>query len=120
MLEEGFDYLQTEARKQSSQSQESCANVREVLEKIQTAIKEKDDRVKKVLEDCTNELKNYGEEIKKQMLVRDKYEEVIQVMKEIIDEQTAEIDRLKKERMIEKSGQGSLRVKSDNELLGSS
>ena len=119
MLEEGFDYLQTEARKQSSQSQESCANVRQVLEKIQTASKEKDDWVKKVLEDCTNELKDYEEEIKKQKLVRDKYEEVIQVMKEIIDKQTAEIDRLKKERMIEKSGQGSLRVKSDNELLES-
>ena len=63
--------MQTEARKQSRKSQESCANVRQVLEKIQTATKEKDDRVKKALKDCTNELKDYVEEIKKQKLVRE-------------------------------------------------
>ena len=90
-----------------------------MLENIQAATKEKDDRVKKVLADCAGELKEYAEEIKNQKLVRDKYEDVIQVMKEIIDKQTAEIDRLKKERLDVKSGQGTLRVKKDKELLES-
>jgi len=117
MLEEGFDYLQTEAKKHSSQSQESSSEVCQVLEKIQAATKEKDNRVKKVLEDCANELKEYAEEIQSQKLIRDKYEEVIQVMKEIIDKQAAEIEQLKKESMKGKNFQGTLRVKSDNELL---
>jgi len=117
MLEEGFDYLQTEAKKHSSQSQESSSEVCQVLEKIQAATKEKDNRVKKVLEDCAHELKDYAEEIQSQKLIRDKYEEVIQVMKEIIDKQAAEIEQLKKESMKGKNFQGTLRVKSDNELL---
>ena len=119
MLEEGFDYLQTEAKKHSSQSQESSAEVCQVLEKIQAATQEKDDRVKKILEDCAIELKEYAEEIQSQKLIRDKYDEVIQVMKEIINKQAAEIEHLKKESKKEKTFQfkETLRVKSDNELL---
>lgn len=117
MLEEGFDYLQTEAKKHSSQSQESSAEVCQVLEKIQAASKEKDDRVKKILEDCANELNDYAKEIQSHKLIRDKYEEVIQVMEAIINKQAAEIEKLKKETNEEKTLQGTLRVKRDNELL---
>ena len=123
MLEEGFDYLQTEAKKHSSQSQESSAEVCQVLEKIQAATQEKDDRVKKTLEDCAIELKEYAEEIQSQKLIRDKYDEVIQVMKEIINKQAAEIEHLKKESKKESKKEKTfqfketLRVKSDNELL---
>ena len=112
MLEEGFDYLQTEAKKHSSRCQESSAELCQVLEKIQAATKDKDDRVKKVLEDCANELKDYAEEIQGHKLIRDKHEEVIQVMKEIINKQAAEIEHLKRENMKEKTFQG-LRVKSE-------
>ena len=117
MLEEGFDHLQTEAKKHSSQSQESSTEVCKVLEKIHAATKDKDVRVKKILEDCFNELKDCAEEIQSHKLVRDKYEEVIQVMKEIINKQAAEIEQLKKESKKEKTIQGTLRVKSDDELL---
>ena len=34
----------------------------QVLEKIQVATKDKDDRVKKVLDDCANELKDYADD----------------------------------------------------------
>ena len=112
MLEEGFDYLQTEAKKHSSRCQESSAELCQVLEKILAATKDKDDRVKKVLEDCANELKDYAEEIQGHKLIRDKHEEVIQVMKEIINKQAAEIEHLKRENMKEKTFQG-LRVKSE-------
>ena len=101
----------------SGQSQESSSEVCKVLEKIHAATKDKDVRVKKILEDCANELKDCAAEIQSHKLVRDKYEEVIQVMKEIIHKQAVEIEQLNKESKEEKTIQGTLRVKSDDELL---
>ena len=121
MLEEGFDYLMTDSKKHSIESKESSSEVCQVLEKIQMVIREKDERVKKAFEECATELKNYAEEIKSQKLVQEKYEEAIQITKEIIYKQAMEIDHLKKEidQTVNMNKQ-SLKVKgdlNDSELL---
>ena len=114
MLEEGFDYLMTDSKKHSIESKQSSAEVCQVLEKIQVVIREKDERVKEALEECATELKNYAEEIKSQKLVQEKYEEAIQITKEIIYKQAIEIDHLKKEvdQTVNMNNQ-SLKVKGD-------
>ena len=121
MLEEGFDYLMTDSKKHSIESKESSSEVCQVLEKIQMVIREKDECVKKAFEECATELKNYAEEIKSQKLVQEKYEEAIQITKEIIYKQAIEIDHLKKEidQTVNMNKQ-SLKVKgdlNDSELL---
>ena len=121
MLEEGFDYLMKDLKKHSVESKQSSAEVCQVLEKIQSVIREKDERVKKALEECAIELKNYAEEIKCRKQVQEKYEEAIRIMKEIILKQALEIDRLKKEinQTVNMNNQ-SLKVKgdlNDSELL---
>ena len=68
-----------------------------MLENIQTATREKDARVKKVLDECAIELQNYAEKIKCQKIVQEKYADAIRIMKEIINKQAGEIDHLKKE-----------------------
>ena len=114
MLEEGFDYLQTEAKKHSRRSRESSAEVCQVLDKIQTAAKEKNDRVKKVLEECAIELENYAEAIQSQRLLQERSEEIMKTMNKIIVKQAAEVERLKKERDESKEG---LKIKSERKLL---
>ena len=121
MLEEGFDYLVTDLKKHSIESKQSSAEVCQVLENIQLVTRKKDERVKKALEECAIELKNYAEEIKCQKQVQEKYEEAIRIMKEIILKQALEIDRLKKEinQTVNMNNQ-SLKVKgdlNDSELL---
>ena len=113
MLEEGFDYLQTEAKKHSSRSRESSAEVCQVLDKIQTAAKEKNDRVKKVLEECAIELENYAEAIQSQKILQERSEEIMKTMNKVIVKQAAEIDRLKKEKDESKE---ALKIKSESKL----
>ena len=104
----------TDSKKHSIESKQSSAEVCQVLEKIQVVIREKDERVKEALEECATELKNYAEEIKSQKLVQEKYEEAIQITKEIIYKQAIEIDHLKKEvdQTVNMNNQ-SLKVKGD-------
>lgn len=59
--------------------------------------------MKKVLEDCVNELRLRRRRSKATNSTQDKrHEEVIQVMKEIINKQAAEIEHLKRDNMKEK------------------